>query len=95
MFESVPYLKRGNVRVIGPQDLWLELSLVAIQVEYQLRLKPEVLEQFMRLYEDVMPEATRAGQRLHRSGVLHNMSKEQAPASAVMQVVRREVGSAA
>lgn len=65
MFETVPYVERGGVRVVGPEDRRLEGVLVALQVECFLRLKPPVLERFLQLYEEVMPEATRAGQRLH------------------------------
>jgi hypothetical protein len=61
MFETVPYLKRENVRVLGPQDARLEEILAALQVEHFLRLKPPVMERFLQLYEEVMPEATRVG----------------------------------
>ena len=94
MFDTVPYVKRGNIRVVGPQDRWLEMCLVAIQVERFLSLKPKVLERFLRLYESVMPEAIQAGRRLHRSKILQNMNEGQAPASAVLQFVDREVDGA-
>jgi len=61
MFETVPYLWRSNVRGLGPEDGRLEAVLVALQVERFLYLKPEILEGFLRLYGEVMPEATRAG----------------------------------
>jgi tRNA(adenine34) deaminase len=95
MFDTVPYLKHGDVRVIGPEDRWLEGVLVALKVECFLRLKPKVLNRFLRLYEEVMPEATRAGRRLYRSGVLQSMSKEQAPAPHVLLAVSREIASEA
>ena len=77
MFERVPYLRRRNVRVLGPDDGRLEAVLVALQVERFLRLKPEILEGFVRLYEAVMPEATRAGTRVYHSGLLRAMSEDQ------------------
>jgi tRNA(adenine34) deaminase len=43
MFETVPYLRRSNVRVLGPEDGRLETVLVALQVERFLRLEPEIL----------------------------------------------------
>jgi hypothetical protein len=95
MFETVPYLKRGNVRVLGPQDARLEEILAAPQVEHFLRLKPPVMERFLQLYEEVMPEATRVGQRLHRSEVLRTMSDDAAAASEVLLRVSKEVASAA
>jgi tRNA(adenine34) deaminase len=95
MFETVPYLKNGKVRVIGPQDRRLEAILVALQVERFLRLNPDVLERFLRLYEDVMPEATLVGRRLHRSSVLQTLSKEQAPTSEVLLAVSEAIDTIA
>jgi hypothetical protein len=95
MFETVPYLKRKNVCVIGPQDGRLEGVLVALQVERFLRLQPEILERFVRLYEESLPEATAAGRRLRRSGLLRTMSEERAPASEVLVRVGKEVASGA
>ncbi len=95
MFETVPYLKRKNVGVIGPQDARLEGLLVALKVERFLHLRPMILERFLRLYEESMPEATAAGRRLHRSGLLRTMSDERAPASEVLLRVGNEVASGA
>jgi tRNA(adenine34) deaminase len=91
MFETVPYLKNGKVRVIGPEDRRLEAVLVALQVERFLHLQPKVLERFMQPYEAMMPEATFAGRRLHNSGILRTMSREQAPTSEVLVAVNEEI----
>jgi tRNA(adenine34) deaminase len=91
MFETVPYLKRGNVRVVGPQDGRLEEILVALQIERFLRLKPEVLDRFLGTYEAVMPNAVLAGRSLYRSGTLREMSVAEAEAPAVLRVVSREL----
>ncbi len=95
MFETVPYLKRKNVGVTGPQDGRLEGVLVALQVERFLRLRPPILERFLRLYEESMPEATAAGRRLHHAGLLRTMSDQRAPASEVLLEVGKEVASGA
>jgi tRNA(adenine34) deaminase len=95
MFETVPYLKRKNIGVMGPRDARLEGVLVALQVERFLGLRPEILERFLRLYEETMPEATAAGRRLHRSGLLRTMSEERVPASEVLLRVDNEVASGA
>ncbi len=95
MFETVPYLKRKNVSVMGPQDGRLEGVLAALKVERFLRLQPTILERFLRLYEEAMPEATAAGRRLHRSGLLQTMSDERAPATEVLLRVGDEVASGA
>jgi hypothetical protein len=94
MFETVPYLRRRNVRVLGPEDGRLETVLVALQVERFLRLKPEILEGFVRLYEEVMPEATRAGKRVYRSGLLRAMNEDGAPSPAVVRALDKEISSA-
>lgn len=93
MFETVPYLRRSNVRVLGPDDGRLEAVLVALQVERFLRLKPEILEGFVRLYGAVMPEATRAGERVYHSGLLRAMSEDGAPSPAVVRALDEEISS--
>jgi tRNA(adenine34) deaminase len=95
MFETVPYLKRGNVRVAGPEDGRLEEILVALQIERFLSLKPEVLERFLVTYEAVMPDAVRAGRNLYRSGTLKEMSVAEAGAPAVLRVVSQELRAVA
>jgi tRNA(adenine34) deaminase len=95
MFETVPYLKRGNVRVIGPEDGRLEEVLVALQIEHFLRLQPDVLERFLAAYEAVMPDAVRAGLGLYRSGTLKEMSVAEAEVPAVLRVVSRELRAVA
>ena len=95
MFETVPYLQRGSVRVLGPEHRALEGVLVALQVEQFLRLNPPVLERFLQVYEERMPGATRAGRRLYRSGTLRTMSEERATAAEVLLRVGKEVALAA
>jgi len=91
MFEIVPYLKRGNVRVTGPEDEGLEAILVALLVERFLRLKPEVLGRFLATYEVIMPRAVEAGRRLYRSGALAGIGGADAP--GMISVVGRELRS--
>ena len=89
MFETVPYLKRGNVRVVGPEDGHLEEILVALQIERFLRLQPDVLESFLGTYEAMMPDAVLAGRNLYLSGTLKEMSMVEVP--AVLRVVSQEL----
>jgi tRNA(adenine34) deaminase len=94
MFGTVPYLKRGDVRVVGPEDGRLEGALVAMQVERFLGLGPEILGRFLRLCGESMPEATEAGRRLHRSGALREMVHEGVPVSEVLARVAGEIAPA-
>jgi tRNA(adenine34) deaminase len=93
MFETVPYLRTRNVRVLGPKDRRLEVILVTLQVERFLRLKPEILEGFLRLYGEVMPAATRVGKGVYRSGLLRAMSEDGAPSPAVVRALDKEISS--
>ena len=95
MFETVPYLKSGNVRVVGPEDGRLEEILVALQIDRFLGLKPEVLERFLGSYEAVMPYAVRAGRSLYRSGTLKEMGVAEAEVPAVLRVVGEELRAVA
>ena len=94
MFGTVPYMGRGGVRVVGPEDRGLEEALVALQVERFLGLNPPVLERFLRLYGEAMPAATRAGRRLHRSGALRAISHQQSQVSEVLARVSEEIALA-
>lgn len=91
MFETVSYLKRGNVRVEGPEDRLLEDILVALLIERFLGLKPKVLGRFLDTYEALMPGAVEAGRRLYRSGALARIGEAGAP--GMILVVGRELRS--
>lgn len=91
MFETVPYLRRAGLDVAGPENPRLEAVLVALQVERFLRLKPRILPRFLRLYEEVMPAATRAGRHAHHSGSLRAMSADGAPASAMVRALDEKI----
>jgi hypothetical protein len=93
MFDTVPYLKRGNVRVIGSEYGHLEEILVALMIERYLRLRPEKLERFLRTYEAVIPDAVRAGHRLYRSDTLQEMGTVEVP--AVLRIVSEELRAVA
>lgn len=91
MFETVPYLRRGNLGVVGPEDPRLEAILVAVQVERFLRLQPKVLLPFLTLYEQVMPGATRAAREVHESGLLREMSANGASACEVVRALDERI----
>ena len=94
MFETVPYLIRGDVRVVGPENRRLEGFLAALQVECFLRLGLAKLEPFLRLCGEAMTEATGARRRLHHSGALRATSHEQSSASEVLAKVSAEIAPA-
>lgn len=93
-FQTVPYLKRGDVRVVGPEDRGIQGVLAALQAECFLRMRPAKLEPFLRLYGEAMPETIEAGRRLHRLGALRAMGHEQSPVPEVLARASTEIASA-
>lgn len=87
MFETVPYLRRGGLGVVGAEDPRLEAVLVALQLERFLRLKPEALAPLLGLYEEVMPKATRIARDAHGSGLLRAMSADGASAREMVRAL--------
>lgn len=55
MFETVPYLRRANLGLVGPENPRLETVLAVLLVDRYLRLEPKVLPSFFDLYEEIMP----------------------------------------
>ena len=80
MFETVPYLRRANLALVGPENPRLEAVLTTLFVERYLRLKPKVLPDFLQLYEEKMPQPTRAARMVHSSGLLKSMAADGVPA---------------
>ena len=93
MFETVPYLRRGNLRLEGPRDPRLEAVLIALLVERYLRLEPRVLPLFLELYEKVMPKATSAARNVHASGLLRTMGAEGASAREMVRALNQQISS--
>ena len=91
MFETVPYLRRANLALVGPENPRLEAVLTALLVERYLRLKPKVLSSFLQLYEQLMPQATRAARNAHSSGLLRTLAANGAPASEMVLALSKEL----
>src|SRR5215210_4327369 len=91
MFETVPYLQRANLGLVGPEDTRLEAVLVALLVECFLRLEPKVLPSFLKLYEEVMPSATRAGRNVYDSGLLQTMGADGASAREMVLALKQQM----
>src|SRR5918993_2177897 len=89
MFETVPYLRRANLGLVGPEDPRLEAVLVALLVERYLSLEPKVLPSFVKLYEEVMPSATRAARNANSSGLLQTMATDGASACEIVLALSR------
>jgi len=91
MFETVPYLQRGNLSLLAPEDPQLEAILTLLLVERYLHLKPKVLPSFLKLCEQIMPKATSAAQNIYRSGLLRTMNADGASAREMVHTLSREI----
>ena len=91
MFETVPYLRRANLGLVEPENPRLEAVLATLLVERYLRLKPKALPPFLQLYEEIMPQATRAARKAHRSGLLHTLAADDASAREMVLALSREI----
>jgi hypothetical protein len=60
-------------------------------VERFLGLKPKVLPPFLRLYDGVMPAATRAARDAHDSGSLRAMSADGASARELVRALDERI----
>jgi tRNA(adenine34) deaminase len=91
MFETVPYLRRANLDLAGPEYPRLEAVLVAMLVERYLSLEPKVLPAFLRLYEEILPQATRVARNVHGSGFLRTMAADGASARELVLALNQQV----
>jgi len=91
MFETVPYLRRANLGLVGPEDPRLEAVLVTLLVERYLSLEPKVLPSFLKLYEEVMPQATRAGRNVYDSGLLQTMDADGVSAREMLLALNQQM----
>ena len=91
MFETVPYLRRANLDLEGPENECLEAVLVVLLVERYLSMRPKVLPSFMKLYEEVMPSASRMARDVYRSGLLRTMDADNASAREVVLALGQQL----
>jgi hypothetical protein len=80
---KTPYLSRKPVRVVGPQRDDLERVIMAMYVEYALRLGGERYQVVFDEWERVVPQSILFGQRFYQSGILVSMCERGMPASKV------------
>ena len=91
MFGTVPYLRRANLDLVGPENERLEAILVVLLVDRYLGLKPKVLPSFVKLYEEVMPWASRIARDVHRSRLLRTMDADNASAREMVLALNQQM----
>ncbi len=88
LLEASSYMRRGGVRVVGPQYPDLEAIIVAFHVEFSLHSdrfsrSPWLLE----TWQATVPRGVALGRELFRSGQLQQWRAERASIAQVMQAL--------
>lgn len=84
LLEANAYMRRGEVRVVGPENARLEAVLAAMLVEFALHQNDENTPSWVeRLARDV-PAGAQLGRVLHASGELREWSADGVPVSGVV-----------
>ena len=72
---TTPYLSRKPIRVYGPDQVKLEIIIVAMKVEFHLLKWGDGVETVMESWELVIPKGVRLGRALFQSGELQSMKE--------------------
>ena len=91
LLRATPYMRRREVRVVGPEWPELEAAIMAMHVEYSLRTYGEAAGWLLSTWEAAAPADVRLGRTLHGSGQLPRLRDAGA---AAREVVDRLAGMA-
>jgi tRNA(adenine34) deaminase len=85
LLEATPFMRRGGVRVVGPERADLEAIITAMHVEFSLC--DGVLDRSAYLFdcwEPIIPDGVALGRNLHTSGELRRLGAMDAPIATVI-----------
>jgi tRNA(adenine34) deaminase len=72
LLQATPYMRRGQMRAVGPHSPDLEAVLVAMHVDFVLHAD-ERPDWVIDVWATAVPAGVRLGQKLHRSGRLRDL----------------------
>lgn len=84
LLDANAYMRRGMVRVVGPENMRLEAILAAILVEFALHQDDENTPSWVEHLARDVPASARLGRALHASGELRKWNADDMPASDVV-----------
>ncbi len=96
LLEATPFMRRGGVRVVGPERADLEAIITAMHVEFSLH--DGLLERSTYLFdcwEPIMPAGVALGRALHASGELRRLGATAAPGATVIDRLAELLSGAA
>jgi tRNA(adenine34) deaminase len=93
LFRGNNYLRRGNVRVIGPENLALEVILIAMMVEFVLDLANESSASWCEQISAPIPGAERLGQQLLRTKQLRQWRDTGTTIAPIIETLAQQLES--
>jgi hypothetical protein len=80
LLQATSYLRKKQVRVIGPEDSTFEHLILTWLVEYKMRITDKSYKKVLDAWESVYPQAVEAGKKLFDSGALDLLRQDRTPA---------------
>ncbi len=85
LLAATPYMRRGVVRVIGPERDDLETFVAALYVECTLHAgEPDRVATLLDCWGPVLPDGVALGRALHASGALRRLGASGTPIAVVL-----------
>lgn len=85
LLAATPFMRRGGVRVAGPERADLEALVAALHVEFSLHEGvPARVAHLLDCWEPVIPDGVALGRTLHTSGELRRLGAAGTPIAAVL-----------
>ncbi len=85
LLEATPFMRRGGVRVVGPERADLEALVAALHVEFSLHEgMPDRVAHLLDCWGPVIPDGVALGHALHASGELRRLGATGTPIAAVL-----------
>jgi tRNA(adenine34) deaminase len=88
LFEASRFMRRRQIRIVGPNLEDLETLVIAMNVDFELRCREVAVDEAFPLLEDwrpVLPRAVEFGKELYRSGALRDLRERGASTRQVIE----------
>jgi tRNA(adenine34) deaminase len=89
LLETTPFMRRAGITVAGPAPPGIENFSVALNIAAFLKIYAgtDLPVRVMTLYQSILPDAVRLGQKLHDTGMLQRMRASRYNVDAVFDAV--------
>lgn len=87
LFEATPFLRKGQIRVVGPQHSDLEIILIAMLIEFALHFTDAIPSSRYEQLVSIDSEGARLGKQLFTSNQLRRWKAEERAAAFVLDQI--------